>query len=42
MYEWKPETTLTILSLIKDDTEIDKSEIKTIIKKLKVFSSIIE
>jgi hypothetical protein len=42
MYEWKPETTMTLLALIKDEHGIDPIEIKNIIKKLKVFSSIIE
>jgi hypothetical protein len=42
MYVWKPETTITLLALIKDEPGIDQIEIKNIIKKLKVFSAIIE
>ena len=41
-YDWKPETTLTILQLIKDESEINQEEINNIIKKLKVLSSIIK
>lgn len=41
-YEWKPETTITILRLIKDEYEINQDEITNMIKKMKVFSSIIK
>jgi hypothetical protein len=40
---WKPETTITILRLIKDEFESEgKDEIHNMIKKLKVFYSIIK
>ena len=42
LYDWKPETTLTILKLIKDEKELDQNEISNLIKKLNVFYSIIK
>lgn len=42
MYDWKPETTLTILELIKYESSINKEETNKIINKLKVLSSIIK
>ncbi len=41
-YDWKPETTITILELIKDESDINQEEINNIINKLKVLSSIIK
>lgn len=43
-YHWKPETTITILRLIKDEFECGEmqAEIKNMIKKLKVFYAIIK
>ncbi len=41
-YDWKPETTITILELIKDESLINQEEINNIINKLKVLSSIIK
>jgi hypothetical protein len=40
--DWKPETTITILRLIKDEYGINQEEISNMIKKLKVFSLIIK
>ena len=42
LYEWKPETTLTILKLLKEETELNQTEISNLIKKLNVFSVILK